>query len=49
MLETDSTHLSTLREQEDAYGREILAYYRGEEAFEIVEREDGLFTSAAST
>ena len=30
-------------EQEDAYGREILAHYLGEYSFEVVERDDGYF------
>lgn len=30
-----------LAEQEDAYGRELLAHFNEEEAFEIVERDDG--------
>lgn len=46
--EIDSIHLPLLQQHEDAYGREILAHFRSEEAFEIVEREDGLFTCAAS-
>lgn len=29
--------------EQDAYGREILAYHHGEESFEIVERSDGYF------
>jgi len=29
--------------EEDAYGQEMWAYYKGEESFEIVERDDGYF------
>lgn len=32
-----------LREDEDAYGREILAHYLGEYSYEVVERDDGYF------
>ncbi|MEJ2706895.1 MAG: class I SAM-dependent methyltransferase [Anaerolineales bacterium] len=32
-----------LKEHEDAYGRELLAHFHGEDSFEIVERDDGYF------
>lgn len=32
-----------LKEHEDAYGRELLAYFHGEDSFEIIERDDGYF------
>lgn len=37
-----------MQEHEDAYGREVLAFYHGEPVYEIVEREDGLFTCSDS-
>jgi len=33
--------IKTLKPEEDAYGQEIWAYYKGREVFEIVERDDG--------
>jgi len=32
-----------MKPEEDAYGQEIWAYYKGEESFEILERDDGYF------
>ena len=32
-----------LKTEEDAFGQEIWAYYKGERASEIVERDDGYF------
>ena len=32
-----------LQEEEDAYGREILAHFMGEYSYEVVERDDGYF------
>ncbi len=39
---------TALSEQEDAYGREVLALYKGDESFEIIERDDGFFDCTMS-
>jgi len=31
----------TLKPEEDAFGQELWAYYKGQEVFEVVERDDG--------
>ena len=33
--------IKTMKPEEDAYGQELWAYYKGREVFEIVERDDG--------
>jgi len=33
----------TMKPEEDAYGQEVWAYYKGDYSFEIVERDDGYF------
>jgi SAM-dependent methyltransferase len=38
--------MKKLRPEEDAFGQEIWACYKGEEAFEIVERDDGYFNAS---
>jgi len=38
--------MKKLKPQEDAFGQEMWAYYKGEEAFEIVERDDGYFNAS---
>jgi len=40
--------IKTLKPEEDAFGQEIWAYYKGEDVFEIVERDDGYFNAAAN-
>ena len=35
------------RDQEDAYGELVTAYYCSKEAVEIVERDDGFITTSA--
>jgi hypothetical protein len=35
--------------EEDAYGQEMWAYYKGKEVFEIVERDDGYIEASATT
>jgi 2-polyprenyl-3-methyl-5-hydroxy-6-metoxy-1,4-benzoquinol methylase len=37
--------MKKLRPEEDAFGQEMWAFYKGEEAFEIVERDDGYFNA----
>ena len=37
--------IKTLKPEEDAYGQEIWAYYKDRESFEIVERDDGYFST----
>lgn len=38
--------VKTLKPEEDAYGQEIWAYYKDRESFEIVERDDGYFSTS---
>jgi SAM-dependent methyltransferase len=38
--------LKRIKPEEDAFGQEMWAYYKGEEASEIVERDDGFFNSS---
>jgi len=38
--------MKRLKPEEDAFGQEIWACYKGEEAFEIVERDDGYFNAS---
>jgi len=38
--------MKKLKPEEDAFGQEIWAYYKGEEASEIVERDDGYFNAS---
>jgi len=38
--------IETLKTEEDAYGQEIWAYYKGREVSEIVERDDGYFDAS---
>ena len=38
--------IKTLKTEEDAYGQEIWAYYKGREVSEIVERDDGYFDAS---
>jgi len=35
--------IKTLKPEQDAYGQEIWAYYKGRDSFEIIERDDGYF------
>lgn len=35
--------IETMKPEEDAYGQEVWAYYKGKESFEVVERDDGYF------
>jgi len=35
-----------MKPEEDAYGQEIWAYYKGRESFEIVERDDGYISTS---
>lgn len=36
-----------MKPEEDAFGQEIWAYYKGRECFEIIERDDGYFDAAS--
>jgi len=36
-----------MKPSKDAYGQEIFAYLRGEDSFEIIERDDGYFDSSS--
>ncbi len=38
--------MKRLKPEEDAFGQEMWAFYKGEEAFEIVERDDGYFNAS---
>ncbi len=38
--------MKKLKPEEDAFGQEMWAYFKGEEAFEIVERDDGYFNAS---
>ena len=38
--------LRILKSEEDAYGQEMWAYYKGREVFEIVERDDGYISAS---
>lgn len=40
--------IKKLKPEEDAYGQEIWAYYKGREVFEIVERDDGYINASSS-
>jgi len=36
-----------MKPEEDAYGQEIWAYYKGRDSFEIIERDDGYFDASS--
>ena len=44
-----SEEVKAMELEEDAYGQEMWAYYKGKEVFEIVERDDGYIQASATT
>lgn len=38
--------IKTLKPEQDAFGQEIWAYYKGRDSFEIIERDDGYFDAS---
>jgi len=38
--------IKAMKPEEDAYGQEIWAYYKGRESFEIIERDDGYISAS---
>jgi len=39
--------IKVMKPEEDAYGQEIWAYYKGRDSFEIAERDDGYFEASS--